>query len=832
MSRASFNAIFFSRANQQYISFSMNKLLIVRFWAIIFALNCLFTSVIAQNSAWRCYVNDFSVTPMRVLPFSPPCNYVSGGIMQLPRAQVNSNAYFNYFTYTNNICLSENFQYEVRIRAGANVGGIPQNDVGLILNSPLGEVAVSMMSNSTLGQPFTFVSINGLRVFQNSPLLVRDFTNWSVIRLTVRNRILELSHDNTVVYTAPAPLPVNICSLSGYTIYFKGSGMVDYVKFTDLDNNRDVYNEDFSNCNNMAAPLPCLTPSVNLVANPVCEGDTLKIINTISPQPKTVAWTGPNSFAGTSTSLNFPNATRALNGTYTLKADYSACLSVTRTVDVLVNTKPRPNLGRDTTYCAATSVTLNPSAGAGTYRWNIGTSNPTLTVFQSGTYSVTVTNGNGCRAADTVRIDFASQKLTAQIEAKPPTCFGNCNGELSVLPQGGLGAPYRYKWLGTSDTTPSVKFLCAGDYGLTVTDAKGCTFSTVTSLTQPEKIKFTAKADSNYNGFAMRCGTDTIGTATASATGGNGGFTFLWQTTPVQTTPKAINMPVGSYKVIVTDAKNCTDSLIVHINAPPRLETEGYETKNVTCFGDKNGEIRLGKTTGGTKPVIATLGLQNLRADSAYIFKGLTGGSYPYLAVDANGCQLKFNLNITEPPKMIAQTSNDTLVRFGDDIELFATLAAPATVGSVKWKSNRDSMDLDCKICKTTKAKPRKTTIYEVTLTDNFGCSLRKQIIVQVDKNRRVFVPTAFSPNDDSQNDRFCIFTGSGTKRVVYFRVYSRWGSPVYEKRDFIAMTDGEGWDGKVNGNFSPNEVYVWVAEIEFEDGEREIFKGDVALFR
>ena len=117
-------------------------------------------------------------------------------------------------------------------------------------------------------------------------------------------------------------------------------------------------------------------------------------------------------------------------------------------------------------------------------------------------------------------------------------------------------------------------------------------------------------------------------------------------------------------------------------------------------------------------------------------------------------------------------------------------------------------------------------------MQDTFGCFLKKDIIVQVDKNRKIFAPTAFSPNEDGQNDRFGIFGGSGTRRILSMKVFNRWGNMIFACQNPTMYNDSDGWDGKYNGLALPSDVYVWIAEIEFEDGETEILKGDFALMR
>ena len=76
------------------------------------------------------------------------------------------------------------------------------------------------------------------------------------------------------------------------------------------------------------------------------------------------------------------------------------------------------------------------------------------------------------------------------------------------------------------------------------------------------------------------------------------------------------------------------------------------------------------------------------------------------------------------------------------------------------------------------------------------------------------------------------IYTGKGIEKVNMFRVFTRWGELVHEASDFVAGDFKDGWNGSFKGNMMNPGVYVYFAEIEFTDGTKEIFRGDVTLMR
>ena len=98
-------------------------------------------------------------------------------------------------------------------------------------------------------------------------------------------------------------------------------------------------------------------------------------------------------------------------------------------------------------------------------------------------------------------------------------------------------------------------------------------------------------------------------------------------------------------------------------------------------------------------------------------------------------------------------------------------------------------------------------------------------------KERKIFIPNAFSPNGDGLNDYLAIFGDEQSiENIRSFRIFNRWGAVVFEKNNMDPNAELEGWDGYLNNKKLQTGVYIFVAEIEFIDGEIELFKGDVTL--
>lgn len=795
----------------------MKKFYIPTFFLLLFANN----NIISQASAWRAYVLDYSTGTNRTLPDAPVCDYINNGALHLP---YNTNAYFTYIEFNSPICVTNNFTFEYRVRNAPQYGGQAAYDVGFGLTLPQGEISASMMSNDIQGLPWTFISMNGLKQ-SNLPFLIRNLDEYSTVKIKCSNNIASFFHNDTLLISLP--YLGQICTISQLKFWFKGSGSIDWIKVTNLDNNALAYFEDFTNCNNIQSPdaTACQIPTVNIAADSPCEGDTLRITTTTN-RAATFEWAGPNGFSSNNPQVVIPKTDLSTGGTYSLKTRFNVCQISEQTVNVHIRPTPKVNLGKDTLFCEPKTLKLQVTpSSAWRYAWNNNTSNPDLTVTKSGTYAVTVTSPEGCIVADTIQIDMPESILQTSLTVINPTCFAQCNGSIVPTTTGGFDSTYTYIW-----TTNTTQNLCAGNYKMTVTDAKGCKNTSEATLTEPTKMTVKAVATTQFNGFNVSCFDSTNGAVSASTTGGNGNYIYRWQGIPNLGSSSISGLTAGIYSVFVTDEKGCKDSTSVTLSAPNALNA-AYEVQNLRCFGEKNGVVTLKGISGGVKSYTIKFSEKTV-GDSLTRFENLAAGNYVLQVTDGNQCSLTDSIQLTEPPKMVPLTTTDTLIHFGDDVSLFAGLLAPSVLSSIKWTTSRDSVGLACDNCGITSASPRKTTLFHVLMTDTFGCSLKKDIIVQVDKNRKIFAPTAFSPNDDGQNDRFGIFGGSGTRRILNFKVFNRWGSLIYTRQNPTMYDDSDGWDGTYHGQLAQSDVYIWIAEIEFEDGEREVLKGDVVLVR
>jgi gliding motility-associated-like protein len=132
-------------------------------------------------------------------------------------------------------------------------------------------------------------------------------------------------------------------------------------------------------------------------------------------------------------------------------------------------------------------------------------------------------------------------------------------------------------------------------------------------------------------------------------------------------------------------------------------------------------------------------------------------------------------------------------------------------------------------------SKPLDDIGYKLVATDLNGCRDSATIDIELERDRNLYIPNIFSPNDDGddRNNFFTVFSGPGVKKINYLRVYDRWGELLYVRTNLpVSNEPSVGWDGKFNGKFVNQGVYVFISEVEFEDGAVLIYRGDVTVVR
>lgn len=434
------------------------------------------------------------------------------------------------------------------------------------------------------------------------------------------------------------------------------------------------------------------------------------------------------------------------------------------------------------------SATVNPSGGNSpyTYIWSNGQTFQTATGLSAGTYTVLVTDGNGCSTNATVNITSTnglSGNLSAQTNV---TCSGASNGSATATPSGGT-SPFTYQW-SNGATTSATTGLSAGAYTVIITDANGCTVSLTANISQPNAIT------ANINATDISCNGGNTGSAAAAVAGGSPSYTYLWSNG--QTTSAISNLGTGTYSVIVTDANGCTQTATAQVN------DNSIVAVMAGCGNVCSGEnIVLSATGGGTY-------LWNNGATTSSI-TAIATATATYSVTVSNGiCSDTANCTVNILPAPLADFDTSSS---GEYNSIYNFLDS-STGGVISWSWNFGDGGTSS-LQNPIHHYPGAGT-YTVTLivTNANGCP--DTIVKVVTVNEGILIPNVFTPNGDGSNDVWYI-PSSGFDEY-HIEIFNRWGNKLFD-----ATSEEIRWDGRnSSGVLCSDGTYYYVLQGIFKTKE------------
>ncbi|MBL4651301.1 MAG: gliding motility-associated C-terminal domain-containing protein, partial [Flavobacteriales bacterium] len=276
-----------------------------------------------------------------------------------------------------------------------------------------------------------------------------------------------------------------------------------------------------------------------------------------------------------------------------------------------------------------------------TYNWTGGpttTSYPNLT---AGTYTLDVTDGNGCIISMNYTLTDPAQ-LTSSTTVTDVSCFGGSNGIAIVTPANGIGG-YTYNWTPGGQLSQTAFNLSVGSYDVLVTDGNGCFLIDNALITEPS-VLFAA-----INGFGdVSCYGGNNGFAQVQVFGGTAPYTYFWST-GISTTDLATGLTANTWTCVITDANGCTTSVSQIISQPTQLGASIINSNNVSCFGACDGDATA-SASGGVAPYFyqwnACAGFQ-----STSFADNICGDCAPAVVTitDNNSCTVTASVTISEP---------------------------------------------------------------------------------------------------------------------------------------------------------------------------------------
>jgi gliding motility-associated-like protein len=217
--------------------------------------------------------------------------------------------------------------------------------------------------------------------------------------------------------------------------------------------------------------------------------------------------------------------------------------------------------------------------------------------------------------------------------------------------------------------------------------------------------------------------------------------------------------------------------------------------------------------------------------DSAYVrgrLFGTTGTFRDTLKNYSTGCDTIIVTNVSTS-NLSVQLGGDVTLEKGDSIKLEPNVTGDK---NLKWTWT-PPRGLSCTNCKNPIARPDKSATYIVEVRDTVGkCVVKDDVIVTVKACDKIFIPDAFSPNNDGNNDVFIPFGAPCAKKIKNMTIFSRTGHLVYTVSNVPLNDPKNGWDGTFKEKTLSNDVFVYLIEIEYGNGEVKTFSGDLTLIR
>ncbi len=575
--------------------------------------------------------------------------------------------------------------------------------------------------------------------------------------------------------------------------------------------------------------FPNSTTSIN-VNTPVCYGGTISFTNTVT-NGNTYNWSGPNVFSSSVQSPVITNATAAMAGVY--NCTVTSINGCTATANANVSTyQAALTLNSNSTVCAGSLVNLTAS-GSGSYGWtgpNGFTSiqqNPVLTptsALAAGIYTVNATLTGGCSASATTAVIVNTTNVTASNNG--PVCSGN-NAQLTA---NGVGT---FIWVGPNGFASTQQnpiltgatSLASGIYTVTITSPQGCTQTATTNLSiQAPKI-LSPKSTSTM------CENGVVTLESLDA----GGVSFLWMgpngftaNTAYTAIQDVTPLNSGIYTITMTDPFGCI----------------AQGTVQVSVFAKPNVDIDMSKATSGCEPrtglefkaISSSNGLSyawNLgngsinNSDNPKNINYNTANSYTVsvIASNANGCVATKSKILEVYPVPVANFSNTPNPSFVNPQVYFTDFSTNGNITNWNW-----TFGLGPDVS-STQQNPNYTYQdsgkYDVTLkvkTDK-GCenTITKKVIVNDEGG--LFLPNAFTPNGDGQNDIFMAVSNGVNKFEML--IFNRGGSLLFQTSDVK-----KGWDGMFKGQLAESNVYVYKVNYTSKDGKGHTLTGSVTLIK
>jgi len=356
------------------------------------------------------------------------------------------------------------------------------------------------------------------------------------------------------------------------------------------------------------------------------------------------------------------------------------------------------------------TVSVSNATGPFSYNWQpSGGNGATASGLTAGNYTVDVIIAPGCTLTAGVTIVEPPTAVNVTSSFVNTSC-GNNNGSISLSASGGTGN-YGYQWTPNVSSGSSASSLTAGNYTVTVTDGNGCSVIQNISITPSTQPVLSLTNHNDVSCFGLSDGSTGI-----SINGGAAPYAVSWSSG--QSTSLLNNIVAGTYTVTVTDALGCAATITDIVTQPPLLTASVVNIQQVACFGDQTGSATVAFAGGGSGHNWTWTGTSATGASAT----NLGAGNYTATVTDNNGCSASVQLVITGPSAPLSIQGNIVPTSCGNSDGSITTQTSGGTLPyTYSWSNGATGTGL----------AQIGAGLYNVTVTDNNGCTVSESYAVQ-----------------------------------------------------------------------------------------------------
>ena len=431
--------------------------------------------------------------------------------------------------------------------------------------------------------------------------------------------------------------------------------------------------------------------------------------------------------------------------------------------------------------------------------------------LNGGNYVINVKSGN-CTVTKNIILPTTLPPMIDSVKITPSVC-SRPNGKITVFGRSkyqslvfSLGnTPFRNGRVFDS--------LVANVYQINLKDSIGCTAQ--------QNVAVLDKAPPIINGLKETpsvCGKDNGKLTNLSILGGTLPLSFSLDSSRFQASNTFDSLKSGNYRLIVRDSNGCTASRAFVIKKFDAPNITAIDATPPSCKGG-DGALKI-TVTSDALPLSFSLDSSIFaRKDT---FSNLKSGIYIVSVRDTFGCTVKQNVSMPDPKLPIIE---DILTSVTDCGKATASIIvkAKSLVGTLKYRVDSSVLQSENIFRNNKKGK------YKVIVEDSKGCRATAEAVVK--SSCTVFIPTAFSPNGDGQNDFLSLFGNTvEVEKIITFQVYNRWGGLVFNDPTIRLNDPTSGWNGRLNNQELSNDVFVCIVKVQMRSGEIVEKMGDVVL--